>query len=152
MLGIGNGSSRLGIGNVGVQTNFARTPPFPLPSLGTSLELNHSQLQVSVLGSNSSISNSKYRNLARTLPFPIPSLFHSRFQASNFARTLQFPIPSVRTWLELLFGVRAKFRRLESGMEEFEPGSNPLNRKWRSSSQEPNSIPASKPTHPSLTN
>ena len=33
--------------------------------------------------------------------------------------------------------VRAKFRRLESGMQEFEPSSDVWNREWRSSSQVP---------------
>ena len=31
-------------------------------------------------------------------------------------------------------GVRAKFRRFESGMEEFEPSTDAWNRKWWSSS------------------
>ena len=34
-------------------------------------------------------------------------------------------------------GVRAKFRSLESGMQEFEPISNTWNQEWRSSSQVP---------------
>ena len=76
--------------------NLARTPPFPIPGVGTWFELLQFRFQASELGSNSSNSDSKHPNLDRTPQLPIPSIESSlellqfRFQASELLELCHF--------------------------------------------------------------
>ena len=80
-------SLETGIEEFEPSSNFTRTLPFPIPSVGTLLKLLHFRFQASNLAltlpirilshelcSNSSIPDPKRRNLSQTPPFPIPSL------------------------------------------------------------------------------
>ena len=93
--------------------NLARTPPFPIPSVLTWLELLHSRFQASELGSNSTISDYKASKLGLNSSIPDSKL-------RNLSRTLQFPIPGIVTCFELL---HFRFQASEIGSNSSIPGS-----------------------------